>query len=113
VDEIRAAGLVVGILSDQTDWLDELDAKTYLYRHFDRVFNSYRTGKSKHDETVFSDVAGALGLEPREVLFVDDREGNISRAGSAGMEGILFGNVEGSVREIRSRLGLVRAAPKE
>ena len=65
VDALRAGGAFVAMLSDQTNWLDELDRATALYRHFDRVFNSYRMHKSKRDASVFRDVCGELGAAPR------------------------------------------------
>ncbi len=90
VDELRGKGYIVGILSDQTDWLDAIDRETGLFRHFDRVFVSYRLGKGKRDPTLFDDVVRALGLAPQEVLFVDDNPENVARARSRGLKAILF-----------------------
>ena len=90
VDRLRKEGLVVGILSDQTNWLDEIDEKEGLFSHFDHVFNSYHLHKSKRDPSLFRDVAKRLGLRPGEILFVDDNPGNVRRADSAGMKGCLF-----------------------
>ena len=41
VDRLREEEYRVGILSDQTDWLEKLDARDHFFRHFDRIFNSY------------------------------------------------------------------------
>jgi HAD superfamily hydrolase (TIGR01509 family) len=90
VDELKAKGYVVAILSDQTNWLDEINERTHLYHHFDHVFNSYAMHKSKRDATVFGDVCSALGIEPKETLFIDDYEGNITRAKAEGLSAILF-----------------------
>src|SRR5450756_2758808 len=46
-DLLRSKGFIVAMLSDQTNWLDEIDQETGLFRHFDRIFNSYRIHKSK------------------------------------------------------------------
>ena len=46
VDSLRSKGLTVALLSDQTDWLEKIDATTGLFRHFDWVFNSFRMHKS-------------------------------------------------------------------
>jgi len=75
----------LAILSDQTDWLDELDARWGFFRCFDYVFNSYHTGKSKIDPSIFDDVLEAMHLPAPNALFVDDRLGNIERAASRGM----------------------------
>jgi len=75
----------LAILSDQTDWLDELDAKWNFYQYFDYIFNSFHTGKSKLDPSVFDDVLGVMDIPAGRALFVDDRIGNIERAASRGL----------------------------
>ena len=89
-DSLRASGKLVCILSDQTDWLDELDRKTPFFSHFDRVFNSYHIGKSKRDASLFRDVCQELKIMPREAVFVDDNPGNITRAQTEGLRAIRF-----------------------
>jgi len=87
---LRSLGHVTGILSDQTDWLDRLDASQHFYRCFDRVYNSYRLGKGKRDPSVFGEVAADLGLAPSQILFIDDNEHNVEHARSAGMHAIHY-----------------------
>ncbi len=94
VKGLRSRGLVTALLSDQTNWLDEINRKSRFYRHFDFVFNSYVLKKSKRDPSIFRDVCRIMGLKPREALFVDDNIGNIRNAESAGMKTILFRSVE-------------------
>jgi len=89
-DSLRASGKLVGILSDQTDWLDELDRKTPFFSHVDRVFNSYHIGKSKRDPSLFRDVCRELKIMPGEAVFVDDNPGNITRAQTEGLRAIQF-----------------------
>lgn len=90
VRELRRRGLTVAILSDQTGWLDRLDARDRVFREFDRVYISYRLGKGKRDSTLFDDVAGDLGVAPGDVLFVDDDPGNVARARARGLRTILY-----------------------
>jgi putative hydrolase of the HAD superfamily len=78
------------MLSDQTDWLEEIDQRNGLYRHFDAVFNSFRMHKSKRDASVFVDVCGVIGCRPDETLFVDDNIDHIDRARSQGLQTIHF-----------------------
>lgn len=94
VKECRSQGYITCMLSDQTNWLDELDRRDGFLRHFDRVFNSYLIGKSKADPSVFRDVAEAVGVSTEEALFIDDSEGNIKRAQGEGMNTILFTGLE-------------------
>lgn len=84
----RAQGVITGILSDQSHWLDELDARDHFFAEFDHVFNSYHLGKGKRDTTLFNDIAKQLGLEPAGILFIDDLRANIERALAAGWQAV-------------------------
>jgi len=99
-DRLRSRGLVVAMLSDQTDWLEEIDRQNSLYRHFDRVFNSFRLHKSKRDASVFVDVCAALGRQPGDTLFVDDNSNHIDRARSQGLQTIHFTDIPSYDRQI-------------
>jgi putative hydrolase of the HAD superfamily len=104
VDALRNRGITVGILSDQTNWLDELDERFHLYERFDYVFNSYHMGKSKNDPTHFDDVLKLLNRQAQEVLFVDDNAGHVDRAVDRGWRAILFRNQEGFLQEFSGQL---------
>jgi putative hydrolase of the HAD superfamily len=80
----------VAILSDQTNWLDELDSKLHFFNQFERVFNSFYLGKSKNDPSIFSDVIAAMGIRPGETLFIDDTMGHVERARSKGLHAICY-----------------------
>lgn len=110
VEEVHAAGYVTGILSDQTDWLDVLEARNPFYQLFDYVFNSFKEGKGKRDATFFEDVCARMGLEPEEVLFVDDKLENIKRAEDKGLVGLRFCGAEDFEHKLRERLGLGQGA---
>lgn len=99
VDLLRSRGLIVAMLSDQTNWLEELDRPMSLYAHFDLVFNSFRTGKSKRDPSVFRDACAGLGVRPGEALFVDDNGNHIARAAGEGLRVIHFKDVDSFKRE--------------
>lgn len=85
VRDLRGRGLVCAILSDQTDWLDRLDERDAFFPEFDRVYTSFRLGRSKRDAGTFDTVVADLGLPPGEVLFLDDDPGNTARARSRGL----------------------------
>jgi putative hydrolase of the HAD superfamily len=105
VRNLRASGLAVCILSDQTQWLDDLDKRDDFFKDFDRVFNSYYLGKGKRDASIFTDVAAGLQIPPEQILFVDDNEGHVQRARSKGLHTILFQDRESFFEEMR-RFGL-------
>jgi len=90
VRRLRTRRHITGILSDQTDWLDQLDARYHFLELFDHVFTSFRLGKGKRDPSLFDDVVQALGLSPAAVLFIDDDTGNVARARSRGLRSHLY-----------------------
>ena len=101
VGELRRAKIRVGILSDQTNWLDELDSLYGFFKSFNYVFNSYRTGKSKRDPSLFDEILVRIGVEAGRVLFVDDHHGNIERAKARGLHGILYEGREAFFEALR------------
>jgi putative hydrolase of the HAD superfamily len=100
VQELKREGYAVGILSDQTNWLEELDRKYRFLRHFDPVFNSFHLHKSKKDPTLFEEVSKAMGRNPEEVLFIDDSEEHVGRASSRGLKCIHFRGMEQFRRDL-------------
>lgn len=99
---VRSAGYMVCVLSDQTDWLDQLDRRDHFFKEFDEVFNSYYLGKGKRDDTIFLDVAAAMKVAPEHILFVDDNEGHIARAQSKGFHTILYRDKESLLKEMHA-----------
>lgn len=85
VDEVRKRGFLTGILSDQTDWLDKIDARYNVFRHFDFVFNSFHIGMGKRELKTFYFVAETMSIRPEEILFIDDQMPNIEMAKKAGI----------------------------
>lgn len=90
VRRLNARGYITGILSDQTHWLDWLNARDNFFQYFDHVFNSYHMGKGKRDLDLFRDITEKLTLSPGEILFVDDMKSNVERARAAGWRTIRY-----------------------
>ena len=90
VEKLAFSGYTVAILSDQTNWLEEINAKNHFYHCFDYVFNSFKLRKSKRDPSVFRDVCSIMGCRTEEALFVDDNADNITRASEEGLATIHF-----------------------
>lgn len=104
VAQLRRGGLTVGILSDQTNWLDEIDSRTGLYGRFDYIFNSYHMGKGKPDPSHFDDVLKLLNRRGPEVLFVDDLAGHVEHASQRGWNAILYRGREEFLRDVSGAL---------
>ena len=92
VSQLRGRGMSVALLSDHTDWLDEIAAGTGLADHFDYFFNSYYLQQSKRDPLVFDRVVGLIGCDNEQSLFVDDNPANVELAVSRGLQGIVYQN---------------------
>ena len=90
VRQLREAGRICAILSDQTDWLEQLDGRDHFYQYFDRVYNSYRLGMSKREPRIFDRVTAELGAAPAATLFIDDDAGHVARARERGLQALLF-----------------------
>ncbi len=90
VARLRERGVRLAILSDQTNWLEEIERRRPFFHLFDMVFNSYDIGKSKLDKSLFSDVLVIMGFKPEDVLFVDDTEGHVERAKEVGLNAVRF-----------------------
>ncbi len=86
VDGMHQQGIITAILSDQSDWLDQLDARYHFFQYFDAVFNSFHLGKTKRDPTIFADTLKALKVDAGKTLFVDDNIGHTDRATAAGLQ---------------------------
>ncbi len=99
-DLLWMQGLEVNILSDHTDWLDEIEVATGFSRRFDRVLNSYHLGKSKREPSLFHDVAAMLHRKPEEVLLIDDNENNVRRAAAQGWNAMHFRRAESFRRDL-------------
>lgn len=101
VEKLKASGVGVAILSDQTNWLDELNERYDFFRLFDGIYNSYHLGKSKVDPSHFADTISRLDKSPERILFVDDTKAHCETAHKAGIHAINFVDRESFLKEIR------------
>ncbi|TDE37739.1 HAD family phosphatase [Nonomuraea mesophila] len=88
--ELIEAGRDVALLSNApvcvSDGLDELPWIAAIGRRF----YSGRMGLVKPDREIYDEVARALGADPSDIVFVDDRPENVRGAERAGMTGVHF-----------------------
>lgn len=70
--------------------LDEVGLRDY----FDGVFCTCNIGYDKKEPEFFHHVLKKLGLEPQEILFLDDSQSNIDNARLLGVEAYLYDNLE-------------------
>lgn len=91
-----------GLLTDQCNWLYELDERDGLLTAFDTVVNSYEEGYTKRDMEIFRIACQRFGLLPDEVAFFDDNPDNIERANEFGIRAFLFEDAGKTERILRA-----------
>jgi putative hydrolase of the HAD superfamily len=101
IRSMREQGVITAILSDQSDWLDQLDARYHFFQYFDAVFNSFHLGKTKRDPSIFADILHTLNINAGEALFVDDNIGHIDRAAAAGLQVHHFEGRDGFMKKLK------------
>lgn len=106
IKEIGSNGFRLAILSDQTNWLDDINSEHGFFDLFEKVYNSYHLGKGKKDETVFPEVCADFGVKPEESLFVDDNAGHIERAVKKGMKTVHFDEPKLKIKVIKELLNI-------
>ncbi len=100
---LKGQGVRTAILSDQTDWLEQLDRRDHFLGEFAPVLNSFYLGHSKREADTFRLALQRLGVAPSQVLFVDDNAGHIARAAALGLQVHHFGDEAGLAAELARR----------
>lgn len=106
VDQVRAAGYKVGLLTNlaiNTDW-DRALYDSGFDKHFDVALLSGATGFAKPHPKAFLNLAEKLGVEPHELIYTDDRAESMVGVDQLGITTILFENqaqLETRLRELR------------
>ena len=102
---LQRGGLITAVLTDHTDWLDDIERRMPFQHAFGRVFNSYTLGDCKAQAGVFTTVVGLLGIAAEQAIFIDDNPDNVVRARSRGLAGIVFEGRDQVVAELSRLLG--------
>jgi putative hydrolase of the HAD superfamily len=85
VEQVRAAGVPVGLATNATSRLDADLAALGLSDAVDAVVNSSVVGVHKPTKEFFREVCAALNRPPDRCLFVDDDDRNVRGARAAGL----------------------------
>ena len=97
----------MGLLTDQCNWLYELDERDGIFPAFDVVINSYEEGYTKRDSEIFRIACQRMDVLPEEAVFFDDSTGNVSNARDFGMRAYLFEDTT-QAEEILIKEGILR-----
>lgn len=77
-----------------------------LGAYFSRQYVSFELGMMKPDLAIYQHVLDDTGLQPPEILFVDDNEANCAAARSVGIDTCHVTSFEDAQRQIATRLGI-------
>jgi putative hydrolase of the HAD superfamily len=102
--QLQRAGVRTGILSNIGDCIGEgVRAKLPWLAGFDQCLWSHALGMAKPDPAIYVKAAEALHTVPAGILFLDDREDNITAAAAAGMQTLHYTGHAAFEREMRER----------
>lgn len=90
VDKLRMQGYKVGLLSNIDREHGEINAGRGILEHFDLALLSYRIKVRKPESAAYEQLWRGLGVEPTELVFVDDLEANVQAAERLGIAGLKF-----------------------
>ena len=80
--------------------------RTNLIGYFDYLLPSHLTGHLKPDRSAYTNAAGKMGLQPEQILFLDDNQINIDGATEAGLASYLVQNAD-QARIVLEELGVL------
>jgi putative hydrolase of the HAD superfamily len=117
---LQRAGIRTGILSNIGDSIAEgIVARFPWLSGFDRCIWSYSLSMAKPDPAIYLKTAEALHTAPAQILFIDDREENVTAAAALGIKTIHYTDHASFVQEMRQRgfsslldLGLASKSPE-
>jgi putative hydrolase of the HAD superfamily len=85
VDDLRADGHPVSILTNGTDTVPAELAEAGIRDRFDHLFNTAEIGVAKPDPAIFHHVCRQLVVDPGSVFFADDSPGHVEAAVGVGL----------------------------
>ena len=101
VNALRKSGVPAYLATNQHEYRAQYMSEVFGYANiFDGEFYSCRLGSKKPEPGYFHAVLKSLPYAPEELLFIDDRDQNVSAARSVGINGVQF-DIEDGVKVLR------------
>lgn len=92
------------LLSDHIkEWVEYILENNHELEVFKKRYFSYEIGMMKSDEGTFKYILELENLDARETIFIDDSPSNVEMARDAGIDGIVFNNIEELKTELTKR----------
>jgi epoxide hydrolase-like predicted phosphatase len=109
IDRLRGAGLLVAALTNnwaRADAADDGDFHPELKARFHHILESRRVGMRKPDPEIYRLACRTIGVEPFEVVFLDDIGTNLKSARALGMTTIKVDDPHQALRELERVVGI-------
>ena len=91
--DLHAGGTRMALLSNAGYDYGDAFRRAPFAQYFEQVFVSAELGMIKPDPDIYRHVARELGLEPAEMVFIDNKRVNVDGAESIGITGHVFTGV--------------------
>lgn len=105
-ETLKARGYRIGILSNVFPNTAEMIKNEGWYDPYDPVFLSCDLGLAKPDTAIYEHVIKELGVNPSEILFIDDQQKCLNPAASLGLHSILAVSPDQIIDEVTRKLGI-------
>ena len=99
IDELKKS-YKVGMLTNQTNWLDEINSKYNFYKQFDPLIISKNEGTRKPEQKIFKILIERSNCQPDEIVFIDDTMDYKEATEKAGIKFIHYKNKNQLVEEL-------------
>ncbi len=100
--KLKKKGYKIGISSIQFHLSKDILIPKKYYGHFDALQISCEDGLRKPDKNAFEFVLKKLQVEPKESVFIDDKQKNLDSAKELGMKAILFKNNRQLIKDLKN-----------
>jgi epoxide hydrolase-like predicted phosphatase len=93
------------LLSNSFDGAREREQDCYRFAELvDFIISSHEVGLAKPDPRIYALTSQRVGVQPQEIVFLDDAERNVTAAAASGFHAILYQNNAQAIAEIDRRL---------
>ncbi len=113
VRSLKNDGYIVGVLSNVFSVTQEVIMAHGGYDAFDFAVTSCDVGFRKPEPDIFHAALRRLeSIKPEEVIFLDDREANVTAAEKLGLQSIYVANQDAAIRDIKVLLAAQDSSAK-
>lgn len=101
---LQKSGVQTAILSNVVMPVGVLFTKLHIYKGFEPVILSYEEKITKPNPKIYELAIKKLGVEPREIVFIDNLEGNLKPARALGIHTICARRTSQVVNDLEALL---------